>query len=84
MTLARGWPSGGQVTVLRRGDVRRLSASLLCLLLVCCGAEEDRGAPERIVLVVADTLRADHVGAYGGAVPTPNLDALAERGEIFE
>ena len=64
--------------------MRRLAASLLCLLLVCCGTEPDRGAPERIVLVVADTLRADHVGAYGGAVPTPNLDALAERGEIFE
>ena len=64
--------------------MRRLAISLLCLLLVCCGGEEDRGAPERIVLVVADTLRADHVGAYGGSVSTPNLDALSERGEIFE
>jgi choline-sulfatase len=51
-----------------------------------CGAPEvDRaGAPERIVLVVADTLRRDHVGAYGGRVPTPNLDALAARGQVFE
>ena len=32
-----------------------------------------------------DTLRADHVGAYGYDRPTtPNLDALASRGVVFE
>ena len=38
-----------------------------------------------VVLVTIDTLRADHVGAYGsrrGA--TPNLDALAARGVLVE
>ncbi len=40
---------------------------------------------DRIVLVTIDTLRADHVGSYGGKwVPTPTLDALAERGVRFE
>lgn len=40
-------------------------------------------APERIVLVVIDTLRRDRVGAYGGGVPTPNLDAFAAQGTVF-
>jgi len=40
-------------------------------------------APD-IVLVVIDTLRADALGTYGnGADPTPNLDALGERGAVF-
>jgi len=35
------------------------------------------------VLIVVDTLRRDHVGAYGTAARTPNLDALAARGQAF-
>ena len=62
----------------------RFGASLSCLLLLCCARADEVAPPDRIVLVVADTLRADHVGAYGGEVPTPNLDALALRGEVFE
>jgi arylsulfatase A-like enzyme len=38
-----------------------------------------------IVLVTIDSLRPDHVGAYGAARPTtPNLDALARRALVFE
>ena len=37
-----------------------------------------------VVLVTIDTLRADHVGAYGYARPTtPNLDAAAAEGAVF-
>ena len=36
-----------------------------------------------VVLIVIDTLRADYVGAYGGDVETPNMDALAQRGVLF-
>lgn len=37
------------------------------------------------ILLVVDTLRADAVGPYGaGPEATPNLDALAERGTVFE
>lgn len=40
--------------------------------------------PPDIVLVVVDTLRADHLGLYGHERPTsPNLDALAARGVWF-
>ncbi len=38
-----------------------------------------------VVLVTVDSLRADHVGAYGYKRPTtPNLDRLARRGVRFE
>ncbi len=40
--------------------------------------------PNVLVLLV-DTLRADHLGCYGAAPsPSPNLDRLAERGLVFE
>lgn len=43
------------------------------------------GAGPNVVLVVVDTLRADHVGAYGYARPTtPAVDRLAAEGLRFE
>lgn len=36
-----------------------------------------------VLLLVVDTLRADHLGCYGGDVRTPNLDALAREGVRF-
>jgi arylsulfatase A-like enzyme/Flp pilus assembly protein TadD len=49
--------------------------------LACgCGAE-----PRSVLLVTIDTLRADHVGAYGyAAARTPTLDRLAATGVRFE
>ncbi len=42
-------------------------------------------APPNIVLVVIDTLRADHLSCYGYSRPTtPRIDALAARGTLFE
>jgi len=40
--------------------------------------------PRSIVLVTIDTLRADRLGAYGGKVATPSLDALARDGARFQ
>ncbi len=41
------------------------------------------GAPN-VVLVVVDTLRADHLGCYGyAAAKTPHIDALAARGTRY-
>ncbi len=49
------------------------------------GAELARGpALQGILLVTIDTLRADHVGAYGAPFATPSLDALARDGVLFE
>jgi arylsulfatase A-like enzyme len=41
------------------------------------------GTPN-LILIVVDTLRADALGAYGAPAATPHLDALAERGVLFE
>jgi arylsulfatase A-like enzyme len=37
-----------------------------------------------VLLLIIDSLRPDHVGAYGSPVRTPNVDALAARGVRFE
>jgi arylsulfatase A-like enzyme len=37
-----------------------------------------------LVLITVDTLRADHVAAYGGPVATPALDRLAAEGVLVE
>jgi arylsulfatase len=65
--------------------------------LACPGrAPEPKAAPAvtaprpagngwNVLLLTIDTLRADHLGAYGYARPTsPELDALAARGTLFE
>ncbi len=41
------------------------------------------GTPWNLLLVVIDTLRADHLSVAGGPVSTPNLDALARNGWWF-
>jgi arylsulfatase A-like enzyme len=66
-----------------------LGAAVACLSLVaaCNGVTRSTDAPPsrpNVVLIVVDTLRADHVGAYGGAVATPAMDALAARGVRFD
>jgi arylsulfatase A-like enzyme len=43
------------------------------------------GAPQGVILVWADTLRRDHLGAYGYARPTsPQIDRLAAEGTLFD
>jgi len=42
-------------------------------------------APMNVVLITLDTLRADHLGAYGATmVKTPHLDRLASQGIVFD
>ena len=65
-----------------------LQFGLTGLALLLAPSCSPRGsAPERpdVLLVVIDTLRADRLGCYGYPRPTsPHLDALAERGVLFE
>ena len=79
----------------RRSLVWLLAAWLL--LFTCMGAAKrlserrelaalppaDVNAPN-ILLIVIDTLRADHLSSYGYARPTPNLDRLAREGVLFQ
>ncbi len=75
----------------------RLVWLLICavgglLLLMGCGPGQDE-LPEQIftadgnglnvLIIVADALRADMLGCYGGPVATPNLDRLAASGVRF-
>jgi arylsulfatase A-like enzyme len=64
------------------GTARLLLAIAASLLLAGCG----RALPEieHVVIVCIDTLRADHVGAYGyDRETTPFLDELARQGVRF-
>ena len=67
---------------MRRAAVWALAA----LLLAGGGCARPRGSPKpSIVLVVVDTLRADHLPTYGySGVATPSIDALRRDGVLFE
>jgi arylsulfatase A-like enzyme/Flp pilus assembly protein TadD len=55
--------------------------ALLGLTLVAPGWSK----PPNVVLITIDTVRADHVGCYGyRQAHTPNLDALAREGTLFQ
>jgi arylsulfatase A-like enzyme len=65
-----------------------VSLRFACLLGLAaipgCG-DAAPSAPEHVLLIVVDTLRADHLGVFGHARPTsPNIDALARAGVLFE
>jgi len=60
----------------------------LILLLVASFAGVTSGCRgqetvDNVLLIVVDTLRADHVGVYGADIATPNIDSLAARGVTF-
>jgi arylsulfatase A-like enzyme/Flp pilus assembly protein TadD len=65
---------------------------LLVLLAAAAGACSDKTPPPQppvtarnVLLITIDTLRADHVGAYGDRrARTPALDGLAARGARFD
>jgi len=66
------------------GVARRLAPVLALLGALASGCGPGAGV-DRVVLVTIDTLRADHIGCYGGDwADTPALDGLAERGVRFE
>ncbi len=66
--------------------------ALLCAVLLGAACGRGQTAPptgtraaRSVVLITIDTLRADHVGAYGDAgASTPTLDALAREGARFD
>ena len=79
-------PSGPRVSACR-------ASAVLLLAVWAPGCDSGTGelsssAPEgapNVLFVTIDTLRADHLGCYGYDRPTsPNLDALAEGGVLFE
>jgi len=62
----------------------KIAASFL-LLVVAGGCVAPQAPSQRIILVTIDTLRADHLGAYGyPRGVSPFLDGLANRSVVFE
>lgn len=58
----------------------------MALLILAFGCAKERPVSRGpIVIISVDTLRADHLPAYGyGGVRTPNIDALAKGGIVFD
>ena len=71
----------------RRRLTRGAAAAAALLLAGACrgGGEVGPFRDASVVLVSIDTLRADHLPAYGYAAgSTPSIDALAREGVVFE
>jgi arylsulfatase A-like enzyme len=88
MTLERSAARTRRLTMAGQ-SLTTLGAGLL-LLLLGCGASEDGSSPDstgarpNVVLLSIDTLRPDHLGAWGYSRDTsPFLDELARRGTRF-
>ena len=71
--------------------VRMMSVLVLCslypvFLLIQPHVQRitETGEGQNVLLISADSLRADYCSAYGGSVPTPNLEALAAGGVLFD
>jgi arylsulfatase A-like enzyme len=63
--------------------VRRAAAAAALVALASSGCAP--APPRNLLLIVVDTLRADHLGCYGHARDTsPAIDALAAEGVRFE
>ncbi len=69
-----------------KGSLKFLAATVPLLLSINgCSRESGGGPPPSLVLMTLDTVRADHLGAYGyRAAETPWLDRLAREGIRFE
>src|SRR6185369_11248411 len=55
--------------------------------MAACGSQKPASKPaaRNLLLITIDTLRADHVGAYGWTrARTPTVDAIAANGALFE
>jgi len=63
----------------------RIITSVL-FALACLGANAATAKPLNILVITADDMNWDSVGAYGCPIPgiTPNIDRLAEQGLRFE
>ena len=74
--------------LLARCVIAAMVVSLACFSAIHCGRASHTSHPAagyNVLLVSLDTVRADHIGAYGGrTASTPALDALAQGGTRFD
>lgn len=78
------------MSVMNRGRYFAAAFIVLLVLAASVGAwawlsVRGRPRPTNVLLISIDTLRADRLGCYGHAGgATPNIDALAARGVVFQ
>jgi arylsulfatase A-like enzyme len=80
--------SPGCTRLLRRATCARVAGAVLLACgvgLFACGGEATRSPrPLNLIVILVDTLRADHLGHHGYARATsPRLDSLAEDSVVF-
>ncbi len=64
---------------------RRIGVFLAAVALGVPSAADESSRRPSVLLVTFDTLRADHLGAYGHPEnPSRHFDALAKRGVLYE
>ncbi len=64
-------------------QARRFSAAF-CASLLLCAAQSAGARQPSVILISIDTLRADHLGAYGDRrLKTPNIDSYAGHGTLY-
>jgi arylsulfatase A-like enzyme len=62
---------------------RRLASHVLAFALFVVGCQEPATVRPNILLIVADDMGYSDVGAFGGEIGTPNIDALADQGVVL-
>jgi arylsulfatase A-like enzyme len=81
---ARANDPGRRPSTMPSPSSRACASFLLVYGLIACGRPSAQ-PPPNILLISIDSLRADHVRAYGyERETTPNLDLLARQGTLFE
>ncbi len=66
--------------------ISRHKALFVCLAILVTGCRQEKQFPNApVILISIDTLRADHLTAYGAnLVDTPAIDRLAKDGIVYE
>ncbi len=77
------WKS--RTSLLAVGGVVGVATPLLAVFALLYTPARDDGAQQpNMVFLISDTLRADYCSVYGGDVPTPRLEAMADSGTRFD
>ncbi|MDQ2641906.1 MAG: arylsulfatase [Pseudomonadota bacterium] len=70
-----------------RAGLKLALAVTACALVACTGQKDaDKAATAKrpnVVYILADDMGYSDIGAFGGEIPTPNLDALAKNGMLL-
>jgi arylsulfatase A-like enzyme len=82
VTVADSLPSRNQPLPFRLIFMLKRILLLLCAVLIPVFSHA--GSSPNIILITLDSARSDRFGFMGGKRPTPNLDALARQGILFE